>query len=107
MSARNRLAATDELERFLARHPDIQAVQIFLTDPSGVTRGKSVRREELARIFESGRAVAGSILGLDITGEDVDATGLVWDTRRRRHDGTAGRRHAAARAVDRRARPVS
>ena len=32
------------------------------------------------RIFESGRQVAGSILGLDITGEDVDATGLVWDT---------------------------
>jgi glutamine synthetase len=45
-----------------------------------VLRGKSVRREELARIFESGRQVAGSILGLDITGEDVDETGLVWDT---------------------------
>ena len=34
----------------------------------------------MARIFESGRHVAGSILGLDITGEDVDETGLVWDT---------------------------
>jgi glutamine synthetase len=43
-------------------------------------RGKSVRREELVRIYASGRQVAGSILGLDITGEDVDATGLVWDT---------------------------
>jgi len=80
MSARIPLATPDELERFLARYPQIQAVQIFLSDPSGVTRGKSVRREELARIFESGRPVAGSILGLDITGEDVDATGLVWDT---------------------------
>jgi len=75
-----RLAAPAELERFLAAHPEIQAVQIMITDPSGVMRGKSVRREELARIFESGRQVAGSILGLDITGEDVDATGLVWDT---------------------------
>ena len=75
-----RVASPGELDDFLARHPDIQAVQIFITDPSGVPRGKSVRREELARIFESGRAVAGSILGLDITGEDVDATGLVWDT---------------------------
>ncbi len=69
-----------ELEDFLAAHPDVGAVQIMITDPSGVLRGKSVRREELARIYESGRQVAGSILGLDITGEDVDETGLVWDT---------------------------
>jgi len=75
-----KLATPAELERFLAAHPRIQAFQIMITDPSGVMRGKSVRREELARIFESGRQVAGSILGLDITGEDVDATGLVWDT---------------------------
>ena len=55
-------------------------MQIVITDPSGVLRGKAVRREELERIFDSGRQVAGSILGLDITGKDVDDTGLVWDT---------------------------
>lgn len=75
-----RIAGKAELETFLAAHPDIEAVQIMITDPSGVPRGKAVRREELARIYESGRQVAGSILGLDITGEDVDETGLVWDT---------------------------
>ena len=74
------LASRAELDAFLAANPDIQAVQIMITDPSGVLRGKSVRREELERIFDSGRQVAGSILGLDITGQDVDATGLVWDT---------------------------
>ena len=74
------IADTAELAAFLAAHPGIQSVQIMITDPSGVLRGKSVRREELQRIYESGRQVAGSILGLDITGEDVDATGLVWDT---------------------------
>lgn len=74
------LASRSELDAFLAAHPDIEAVQIMITDPSGVPRGKSVRREELERIFDSGRQVAGSILGLDITGEDVDETGLVWDT---------------------------
>jgi glutamine synthetase len=74
------LAGKAELVAFLATHPDVQAVQIMITDPSGVQRGKSVRREELARIFDSGRQVAGSILGLDITGQDVDDTGLVWDT---------------------------
>jgi glutamine synthetase len=80
MSREAQLAGQAELGRFLEAHPQIQAVQIMITDPSGVPRGKSVRREELPRIFESGRQVAGSILGLDITGEDVDATGLVWDT---------------------------
>jgi len=80
MSEAPGIADTSELAAFLEAHPDIGAVQIMITDPSGVMRGKSVRREELQRIFESGRQVAGSILGLDITGEDVDATGLVWDT---------------------------
>ena len=80
MSNRIGVGTRDELDSFLASHPDLQAFQIFITDPSGVARGKSVRREELARIYDSGRPVAGSILGLDITGKDVDDTGLVWDT---------------------------
>jgi glutamine synthetase len=80
MSSGPRLADKAELDAFLAAHADIDAVQIMITDPSGVLRGKAVRRVELARIFDSGRQVAGSILGLDITGEDVDETGLVWDT---------------------------
>ena len=75
-----KLADASELATFLAAHPDIRAVQLMITDPCGVLRGKSVRREELLNIFASGRQVAGSILGLDISGEDVDATGLVWDT---------------------------
>jgi glutamine synthetase len=80
MNTGARVAAKAELETFLAANPDVGAVQIMITDPSGVLRGKAVRREELERIFDSGRQVAGSILGLDITGEDVDDTGLVWDT---------------------------
>lgn len=68
-----------ELRGFLDAHPDIGAVQIFLTDLCGVLRGKSIRREELAALYTHGRPVAGTILGLDITGEDVDATGLVWE----------------------------
>ena len=71
---------TDELQRFLAAHPDIDGVQIFLTDPSGVARGKNVRRDELVALYAHGRNVAGSILGLTVTGADVEATGLVWET---------------------------
>ena len=68
-----------ELQRFLGRYPDIDAVQLLLTDPSGVLRGKTIRRHELESLYAQGRNVAGSILGLDVTGADVEATGLVWE----------------------------
>jgi glutamine synthetase len=69
-----------ELEQFLRQHPDIDTVQVMLTDPAGVARGKNLRRHELEALFSQGRNVAGSILGLDVTGADVEATGLVWET---------------------------
>lgn len=72
--------SSSELAQFRAAYPHIDTVQIFLTDGSGVSRGKNVRMHELDALYANGRQVAGSILGLDITGEDVDDTGLVWDT---------------------------
>jgi glutamine synthetase len=68
-----------EAQAFLDANPDIEAVQLVITDACGVARGKNIAREELPALYSNGRNVAGSILGLDITGEDVDGTGLVWD----------------------------
>ncbi|MFM7065232.1 MAG: glutamine synthetase, partial [Gammaproteobacteria bacterium] len=67
-----------EARRFLAAHPDIESIQLVITDADGVGRGKAIAREELEPLFARGRNVAGSILGLDITGEDVEESGLVW-----------------------------
>ena len=67
-----------QAQAFLDANPDIEAVQLVITDACGVGRGKNVAREELAALYQSGRNVAGSILGLDVTGEDVEDTGLVW-----------------------------
>lgn len=67
-----------EVARFLTAHADVRGVQLLLTDPCGVARGKIIDRAELDALYAHGRNVAGSILGLDITGEDVEATGLVW-----------------------------
>lgn len=69
---------TNDARRFLDAHPDIEAIELLITDPNGVARGKIIARDELSPMFESGRCVAGSILGLDVAGEDVEATGLVW-----------------------------
>ncbi len=67
-----------EAEDFLAANPDVAGFQVILTDADGVARGKSVRRNELARIYTHGRYLPGSILGLDITGADVEEAGLLW-----------------------------
>jgi len=72
------LGRPEDVTEFLGRHPDIEVVQLVITDSNGVARGKNVAREELASLFGPGRNVAGSILGLDVTGEDVEETGLVW-----------------------------
>lgn len=73
-------ATAAEFEAFRAAHPGIEAVQLYITDPSGVPRGKVAALHELERLYTTGRPVAGSILGLDVTGRDVEATGLVWET---------------------------
>jgi glutamine synthetase len=73
-------STADEAKSFLDAHPGIDAFDIVLTDANGVGRGKIVRRHELLGIYEHGRHLPISILGLDITGEDVHETGLIWDS---------------------------
>ena len=68
-----------EAEAFLAKHPEIEAFDLVLTDANGIARGKIIRRHELISLYTSGRHLPISILGLDILGEDVEDTGLVWD----------------------------
>jgi len=68
-----------EAEAFLATHPDVEAVDIVLHDSNGIGRGKIIRRHELLSFYRNGRHLPISILGLDICGEDVHETGLIWD----------------------------
>ena len=73
-------SSIDEANAFLDTHPEIGAFDIVLTDANGVGRGKIIRRHELKGLYEGGRHLPISILGLDITGEDVHETGLIWDS---------------------------
>ena len=41
--------------------------------------GKIIRRHELLNLYESGRQFPLSVLGMDITGEDVPDTGLILE----------------------------
>ena len=77
MNAAN--VSVDEAVAFLDRFPDVEAVDLILYDGNGVGRGKIIRRAELVHVFEQGVSLPASILGQEVCGEDVDATGLVWD----------------------------
>lgn len=73
-------SSIEEAQAFLDAHSEIEAFDIVLTDVNGIGRGKIVRRHELLPLYDGGRHMPISILGLDVTGEDVHETGLIWDS---------------------------
>jgi glutamine synthetase len=64
---------------FLDANPDITSIHVVWTDICGVARGKILRRDELVPAWKDGRFMPISALVLDITGQDVPETGLVFD----------------------------
>ncbi|PWB30189.1 glutamine synthetase [Pseudomonas sp. SDI] len=72
-------APVAQAQAFLAANPDIEMIELFILDANGVPRGKLLHREELLAVYESGRPLPSTILGLTLNGEDVENSGLVWD----------------------------
>ncbi|KAF1070252.1 MAG: Gamma-glutamylputrescine synthetase PuuA [Pseudomonas citronellolis] len=72
-------ADRQEAEAFLAAHPDVRSIELFIIDANGIPRGKLLHRDELLAIYDHGRPLPSSILALTIQGEDVESTGLVWE----------------------------
>jgi glutamine synthetase len=69
----------DELEAFLAAHPQIRFFDAFLNDLNTVERGKRIDRAGIARLFETGMLLPGSMFALDVQGGTLEATGLGFD----------------------------
>ncbi|MEN0106104.1 MAG: glutamine synthetase, partial [Pseudomonas sp.] len=72
-------AKPEDALNFLEQNPDIEAIELFIIDNNGVPRGKLLHRDELLAVYESGRPLPSTILGLTINGDDVENSGLVWD----------------------------
>ena len=68
-----------EAQAFLDQNPDIECVHVVWTDMCGVARGKILRRDEVVPAWKDGRFMPISALVLDVTGQDVPETGLVFD----------------------------
>jgi glutamine synthetase len=69
----------NEAAGFLAANPHVESIHIVWTDMCGVQRGKFLRRDELEPAWRDGRFFPISALVLDITGQDIPETGLVWE----------------------------
>ncbi len=72
-------ADIQEARDFLVRHPEVRSLELFLIDAGGVPRGKLLHRDELLAVYQHGRPLPSTILGLTINGEDVEDSGLVWE----------------------------
>jgi glutamine synthetase len=57
---------------------DLSQIDLLIADTNGIYRGKRVRAESLPAILRDGIRMPASIFALDINGENVAGTGLVW-----------------------------
>lgn len=78
-AAASPIADPEEARRFLEANPGVEFFEVIFTALSGVPRGKRLRRHEIMAVYEYGRFLPGSILVCDITGQDCEDTGLVWE----------------------------
>ena len=69
--------ALAEAQAFFAAHPKVDAIDLIFTNMCGVPRGKRLRQHEILAVYESGRFLPISVTFADITGRDVEETGLL------------------------------
>jgi glutamine synthetase len=63
---------TQEVERFLRAHPEIEMIEALLPDSNGVLRGKWLPRDKLATVYAGELKFPKTALSLDIFGRDVE-----------------------------------
>jgi len=68
-----------EAARFLAKHPEIQGIDVLIPDLSGILRGKRLARETLPKLYSEGIRMPGGVFALEATGDSVVESGLIWD----------------------------
>jgi len=69
-------ATLQELEIFLAAHPQINSFDLLLPDINGMLRGVRATRDEMRRVFEVGAYMSASTMLLDSRGVLPDGLGI-------------------------------
>ncbi|MGR4067665.1 glutamine synthetase family protein [Halomonas sp. LR3S48] len=68
--------SADQAREFLERYPDIDSIDLLISDLNGVMRGKRIPRDNLDKACRLGINLPASVFALDINGHTVEATGL-------------------------------
>ena len=63
-------------QAFLDAHPDIDTIDLLISDLNGVMRGKRIPSDNLHKAFDSGINLPASLFALDINGNTIEETGL-------------------------------
>jgi glutamine synthetase len=66
-------------EDFLADHPEVKSIRVAAADLNGQPRGKRIARRYADKAITEGTRFPFSVLNLDIWGEDIDNSPLVFD----------------------------
>lgn len=66
----------DEVHHFLDQHPEVDSIDLLISDLNGVLRGKRIPRDNLEKAFLDGINLPASLFALDINGNTIEETGL-------------------------------
>lgn len=69
----------DEADTFLAAHPSVIWIDVFMLDTNGIARGKRCRREDLGGVAKGGISMPSSIFVIGVRGNCVEETGRLWE----------------------------
>ena len=69
-----------EVETWLAERPEIEAIYACVCDLNGTMRGKRINVDQAAKMAEGSLRMPLSLLGVDIWGEDIEGSALVFET---------------------------
>lgn len=65
---------------WLKEHPEVRTIRVAAADLNGVARGKRVPARFAAKVFTEGTRFPFSVMNLDIWGEDIEDSPLVFET---------------------------
>lgn len=65
---------------WLGEHPEVKTIRVAASDLNGVPRGKRVPARFAGKLATEGTKFPFSVLAMDIWGEDVEDSPLVWET---------------------------
>src|SRR6056297_1864776 len=69
-----------DMENWLRKHPEVRTIRVAAADLNGQARGKRVPSRFADKVVEDGTRFPMSVLNLDIWGEDIDDSPLVFET---------------------------